>query len=906
MAGHGTIKVTMPGKNGEPRPDPDQLLELAAAEERKRGRGRLKVFLGYAAGVGKTYAMLDAARRRRAEGVDLLVAFVETHGRPETDALLDGLEVVPRREITYRGARLTELDLDLVLARNPSVALVDELAHTNAPDSRHPKRWQDVEELLAAGIEVWTTLNVQHLESLAEVVARITGAAVGERVPDRMLDQADEIELVDVPPEELLQRLAEGKVYVPEQAARATRLFFRSGNLLALRELTLRRAARRVDEQMRAYMTLRSISGPWPAAERLLVSVAGSPYSTELIRATRRLADELRAEWFAVYVETAEGDRLSEENRQRIFRDLALAEQLGAQVATLDGTSVAEAVIRFARTHNVTKLVVGGPTRGGVLARLHRSIFDDLVVQAAPIDLVVVSVGATMPVVEARRVPPRQKPGWRQVADALALVAAATALGLPLAGRLEPTNLVMVYLVAVLIAALRLGLVPALVAAAVSVIAFDVVFVPPRHSFTVHDTQYLITFLGLFLVGAVTSTLVSRLRAQTEAAKAREAQTAALLSLSRRLSTLSQLADVARCLLEEVSQATGLPGLVLALREPVEVVAGSPSPQRLSTTDLSAARWSASRGQPAGRGTDTLPAADHLWLPVLAGREPGVVLGLAVPASGHALAPDRRQLVEALAAQAGLAVERAELAEQARQAELLAAADRLHRAILGSVSHDLRTPLATIVGVLSTLREQGERLGDEARAGLLAEAAEEAERLDRVVGGLLDLSRLEAGRLELHREPIEPQELVGAALTQSPVRAESDRIRLDVPPDLPAVEGDAALLTQAVANVLHNALKFSPGGSVVEVTARAAGDALRVEVRDHGEGIPETELERVFEKFYRARRGNVAAGSGLGLALSRGILEAHGGRVWAERAETGGTRVVLELPLGRSEEGRAS
>jgi two-component system, OmpR family, sensor histidine kinase KdpD len=493
---------------------------------------------------------------------------------------------------------------------------------------------------------------------------------------------------------------------------------------------------------------------------------------------------------------------------------------------------------------------------------------------------------------------PGERPGWRQVADALALVAAATALGLPLAGRLEPTNLVMVYLVAVLVAALRLGLVPSLVAAAVSVIAFDVVFVPPRHSFTVHDTQYLITFLGLFLVGAVTSTLVSRLRTQTAAAEAREAQTAALLSLSRRLATLSQLEDVARCLLEEASEASGLDGLVLALGEPVEVLSGSPPRGALAAADLAAARWCAQAGRAAGRGTGTLPAADHLWLPVHSGREPGVVLGLAVPAAGHVLAPDRRQLVEALAAHAGLAMGRAELAEQARKAELLAAADRLHRAILGSVSHDLRTPLANVVGVLSTLREQGGGLSDGARAGLLAEAADEAERLDRVVGGLLDLSRLEAGRLELRREPIEPQELVGAALTQSPVRAEADRLRLDVPPDLPTVEVDAALLTQALVNVLRNALKFSPGGSEVEVTARVSGDTLRVEVRDHGEGIPEAELEQVFEKFYRARRGDVAGGSGLGLALSRGIVEAHGGRVWAERAEGGGTMVVVELPLG--------
>jgi two-component system sensor histidine kinase KdpD len=855
------------------------------------------VFLGYAAGVGKTYAMLEAARRRKAEGVDLVVALVETHGRAETEALLDGLEVLPRREVTHRGAHLSDLHLDLVLARRPSITLVDELAHTNASESRHPKRWQDVEELLAVGIEVWTTLNVQHLESLADVVAQIVGVPVGERVPDRLLDHADEIELVDVPPEELLQRLSEGKVYVPEQAARATRLFFRPGNLLALRELTLRRAALRVDEQMRAYMARRSIPGPWPAAERLLVSVAGSPYSGELIRATRRLADELRAEWFAVYVETAESDRLSEENRQRIFRDLALAEQLGGRVATLRGASVAEAVLRFARAHNVTKLVVGRPSRRGLLARLKRSVFEDLLVQAAPVDLVVVSVGAAESAANSRRVPSGEKPAWRPVVDALALVGAATALGLPLAGRLEPTNLVMVYLVAVLVAALRLGLVPALVAAVVSVIAFDVVFVPPRHSVTVHDTQYLITFLGLFLVGAVTSTLVSRLRDQTAAARAREAQTAALLSLTRRIVPLTRPEEVARCLLEEAGQASGLSGLVLAVREPVEVLSGSPPLGGLTATDLGAARWCSSHGQAAGRGTGTLPAADHLWLAVLAGRDSGVVLGLGVPGTGHVLAPDRRQLVEALAAQAGLAIERAELAAQAREVDLLAAAARLHRAILSSVSHDLRSPLATIVGVLSTLREQGERLGDEARAGLLAEAADEAERLDRVVGGLLDLSRLEAGRLELRREAIEPQELVGAALTQSPVRGESDRFRLDVPPDLPAVEADAALFTQALVNVLHNALKFSPAGSVVEVTARVEGSALRLEVRDHGVGIPEDELERVFEKFYRARRGDAAGGSGLGLALSRGIIDAHAGRVWAERAEGGGTRVVIELPL---------
>jgi len=888
-----------------PRPNPDHLLEQVQAEERRRERGRLKVFLGYAAGVGKTYAMLEAARQRRAEGVDVAAAYVETHGRAETEALLADLGTVSRREVEYRGALLDEFDVDATLARRPHLALVDELAHTNTPGSRHPKRYHDVEELLAAGIDVYTTLNVQHLGSLNDVVAQITGVVVRETIPDRILDEADEIELVDLPPDELLQRLREGKVYVPDQAARAVERFFRKGNLTALREVALRCAARRVEEQMRAYMQVRAIPGPWPAAERLLVGVSPSPLNERLVRATRRLADELRAEWFALHVETPARGSLSAEDRGRLARNLQLAEELGAKVAHRQAESVAEAVVDFARDHNVTKIIAGKPLRPRWVELLRGSLVDRIIRRSGPIDVYVIS-GATEGT-EQVEVPRRQGPrSWQPYLQSIVLVVAATLLGWPVHLRFEPTNLVMPYLTVVVIAALYLGRGPAVLVSVLSVLAFDYFFVPPRLTLAVADTQYVLTFLGLLAVSLVISTLAAQVRDQIEGGRRREAQTTALYSLSRDLAAAAEPEAILEAVISHVSQTFERAAVVLLPEgEALRPRAASPD-LALDADEHAVATWAFQHGQPAGEGTETLPAAALRYLPLKTARGVVGVLGVRPPAADHQTLPEQRLLLEAFASQAALAIERAELAEQAGQVELLRATERLQAALLDSLSHDLRTPLASITGVLSSLRRprrpDGPRapLGEAARDELVETAWEETDRLNRLVGNLLDMTRLEAGALTVTKEPCELQDVVGTVLSQLADRIGDRVVTTRVPPDLPLVPMDFVLIAQVLANLLDNALKYSTADAPVEIAARVAGDALEVTVADRGMGINPGDLGRVFDKFYRVQRPDGASGTGLGLSISKGILGAHGGTIEAANRPGGGTVIKFALPLAES------
>ncbi len=887
----------------EHRPDPDALLAQVEAEERRQGRGKLKIFFGYAAGVGKTYAMLEAARRQ-AEGVDVVAGYVETHGRPETEALLEGLEVMPRRQTEYRGARLPEMDLDAVLARKPRLALVDELAHTNAPGSRHAKRWQDADELLAAGIDVYTTLNVQHLESLNDVVAQITGVTVRETVPDGVLDEAAEIALVDLPPEDLLQRLREGKVYIPEQAARAMKRFFKPGNLTALREISMRRAADRVDEQMRAYMQTLSIPGPWPAAERVLVCVSGSPFSDRLIRAGRRLADRLKAEWFTLYIEGPGSDKLSRENRERVWRDLRLAEALGAKTATVTATSVADAVIDYARRNNVTKIIVGRPIRARWRELLRGPVVDQIIRNSGPIDVYVISstpAGGQRP---AQGAPAKAPAGWRGYATSLALVVAATLIGEVVARFLSPTNLVMIYLLAVVYSAIRSGFRPAILTAFLSVLAFDFFFVPPHLTFAVSDTEYLLTFAALFIVGAVISRLVSQAREQTRAIRVREEQTAALYALSRDLAAEMKIVAMLEAAIRHIAETMEAEVVFLLPKgQALEVAAASPG-LSLDDNEKAVALWTYHNGQAAGRCTDTLSSADMLYIPMQAAGAVVGVLGVKTSDPAECAAPPQRRLLEAFASQTALAIERAHLAGAAGRAKLLEATQRLESALLNSVSHDLRTPLASITGALSSLREEAGGLPPQARHELLETAYEEAQRLNRFVGNLLDMTRIEAGALKVKAEPCDVQDLVGSALNAAGQRLGGRQVLTDVPSDLPHVPMDFVLMTQVMVNLLDNALKYSPPGSPVEVGARVRGDRLEIGVADHGPGIPEEDLERVFDKFYRVSRPDSTTGTGLGLVISKGIVKAHGGRIWAENRSEGGARVVVALPLNPEQAGK--
>jgi two-component system sensor histidine kinase KdpD len=884
--------------NDDTRPSPEVMLKLARAEEVTAELGKLKIFLGYAAGVGKTYAMLEAARKRKADGCDVVVGYVESHGRSETDALLEGLEVLPRKVVHYLGVALPEMDIDAVLARNPHIVLADELAHNNAPGSRHEKRWQDVEEILEAGIDVYTTVNIQHFESLNDVVAQITGIIVRETVPDRLLDIAFEIKLIDIPPEDLLQRLHEGKVYIADQAAKAIEKFFRPGNLMALRELSLRRTAARVDDQMRAYMETQSIAGPWATAERLLVCVSGSPYSEKLIRATCRLAEELKAQWFTLYIETPGSGRHVRENRERIWRDLRLAEGLGAQVASVTATNVTDAVMEYAARHNITKIVMGKPNKPRWREIINPPFVDRIIRRSGAVDVVIVSFDQE-PSIETGTAPMRRRPiELRGYSASLALVVAATVLCELLRPFLAPTNMVMFYLLAVVVASVRLGRKPAIATVFLSVLAFNFFFVPPRLTFVVADAQYLLTFLGLFVVGVVISTLVARARERADVMRAREVQTASLYYLSRDLAASADIGAVLRAVVRNVEEALGAQVVILLPEgERLDILATSEG-LVLDIKEQAVADWAFRNNHPAGRATDTLVSAELIYLPLQTPASVLGVMGIRLETEHAYHRQDNRRLLDAFATQAAMAMERIHLSRQAEHAQILQARENLERALLNSISHDLRTPLVSVTGVLSSLKDDGAHLSDRARQELLETACGEAERLNRFVGNLLDMTRIEAGAIKLNAELCDVQDLVGCALAAIEQRIGSRRIDVNLADDLPPAPMDLVLMTQVLVNLLDNAHKYSPAESAIEISASADKSWLSLEVADRGPGVPAHDLKRVFDKFYRIPVPEGAGGTGLGLSICKGIVEAHGGRIVAENRTGGGLSIVIRLPLG--------
>jgi two-component system, OmpR family, sensor histidine kinase KdpD len=878
------------------RPRPEALLEQATAEERRKQRGKLRVFLGFAAGVGKTYAMLEAAHEQLAQGRDVVVAYCECHGRQETVALLSGLREIPRQRIEYRGIALEEMDLDAVLSRHPQLAVVDELAHTNVPGSRHTKRYQDVEELLAAGIDVYTALNIQHVESLNDVVAQITGVTVHETIPDRVLEEADEIDLVDLPPDELIQRLHEGKVYIPEQASRAVEKFFRPGNLTALREIALRYLAGRVDRQMRTYMGAHAIPGPWPAGERVLVCLDPSPAGERLVRTGRRLAAGLDAEWIVLHVETGEAIRYTDEERDRLARLLRLAEELGATVVTLPGTSVAEEVIRYARAHNITKIIVGASRRPWWAELIRGAVVDRIIRASGATDVYVIRgpVERLKSLRAERRVQPEPRLPYLYSAGIIGLVTAASAM---VQARLDPTNLTMLYLLAVVIIALQWGRGPAVLGATLGVVSFDFFFVPPRFSFAVSDTQYLLTFAGLLVVGMVISTLAGRAKEQAQAAREREAYTGALYALSGDLAAMSSLeaiaAAVARHIATTFSREVAVLLPVEGRLQPIYKAPGF----LLNENEFAVATWVYEHGEVAGYGTDTLPAASARYLPLKTSQAVRGVLAVRPTTAAEPLTPEQRHLAMAFANQAALAIERTQLADVAKRVEVLRETEKLQAALLDSISHELRTPLASITGSLSSLTDPGMVLDDAQRRELLETAKEQAEHMNRLVGNLLEMTRLEAGAYKLRVAPTDIQELIGAVLSQFGDALRGREVTVDVGPSLPEVPMDFVLITQVLANVLDNVVKYSPAGSPVEVHARMTGSELQIQIADRGVGIPPGEAERIFDKFYRIRRPRDLGGVGLGLAISAGIVQLHGGRIWAEHRTGGGTIVTLSIPV---------
>ena len=891
------------------RPNPDELLARVQAEEARQARGQLKIFFGATAGVGKTYAMLKAAHERRAEGVDVVVGWVDTHGRAETAALLEGLEALPRRPVTYHGTTLNEFDLDAALTRRPTLILVDELAHTNAPGSRHAKRWQDVAELLDAGIEVYTTVNVQHLESLNDVVAQITGVTVRETVPDALLEQADEVELIDLPPDDLLQRLREGKVYVPPQAEQAMRHFFRKGNLIALRELALRRTAERVDAQMQVYRRDHAIAETWPTTERILVCVSPSPMAARLVRAARRMAARLQAEWLVVYVETPAHLRLPEVDRNRVVQTLRLAEQLGAETVTLSGKSVSEEILTYARTRNVSKIVVGKPKGRHWREVVFGSVVDALVWHSDEIDVYVLSgeQDAPRPLAPPILAPPVNN--WSDYGWGVAIIALCTALAWYIFPYFAEANLIMVYLLGVVVVAIRCGRLPAIMASVLSVAAFDFFFVTPYLTFTVSDAQYLVTFAVMLVVALVISTLTARLRQQVDAARQRERRTAILYAMTRELASArgqdNLLLAATRHISEVFESAVAflLPDASGVLQAWNAAIAGGDSStagqQRLALDDKErgVAQWAYDHQQMAGLGTATLPSAQALYVPLSAARGIVGILGVRPAEPRRLLAPEQVLLLETFASQTALALERAILTEETQRAQVQIETERLRSSLLSSVSHDLRTPLAAITGAASSMLEGGATLDVSTHRELLQTIYEEADRLNRLVGNLLEMTRLESGAFEVHKEWQPLEEVIGAALTHLETRLRDHPLTTHLPVNLPLLPLDSVLIEQVLMNLLDNAIKYTPPGSPITLAACATPGVVTIEVADRGPGIPPGDEQRIFEKFYRAQRSGERRGVGLGLAICRGIIETHGGRIWAGNRPGGGVVFRFTLPI---------
>jgi two-component system, OmpR family, sensor histidine kinase KdpD len=881
------------------RPNPDELLTQVKAEEAQKKRGKLKIFLGYAPGVGKTYTMLEAARLKKKD-TDVVVGIVETHGRVETEALLEGLEIIPRRQVEYRGIKLTEMDLDAVLARHPQLALVDELAHENSPGSRHPKRYQDIEELLGAGIDVYTTLNIQHLESGRNAVAQITGVWVRETVPDSFIDSTAEIEMVDLPPDELLKRLKEGKVYIPEQIAPATESFFRKGNLTALRELAMRTAGKHVDEQTLAYMKTHGIAGPWPSAERLLVCVSPSQAGTRVVRNARRLAYPLGAEWFAIYVETP-GVRLSPDQQERLANTLRMAERMGAKVATVQGNSVINAVTEFASKNNITKIVVGKSRKNWWQNLFNQSIVNQLIRQSEHFDVYVVGTRGESVPSERIIAPGKGQPlNWRRYLYGLGLVVLATLSGQLMHNLFTPTTIAMLYLLCVIITAYLWGLGPSILVSVLGVLAFDFFHIPPYLTFRVADTQYVFAFLALLLVGIIISYLALLVRRQTESARRRERETAALYSLGRDLAVSSDLESYIRAIIKRAEETFGQDTIIF-LPDPQNKETLKPYASNQNSTidenELAAAIWSFQHQRIVGHGTDTLPNAKARFLPLVTARGAVGVIAISTSDTGVDLTIEQERLLEAYADLASVAIESILLANEAQNTQVLRNTEKLQTALLNAVSHDLRTPLVSVIGVLSSLQEKGMHLNNVDKMNLIQVAREEAERLNHLITNLLDVSRIEAGAIKISRQPSDVQDLVGAALEQLGSRVGTRPVNMDIPAELPFISVDFGLIVQTLVNVLDNALKYSPGDSPIDIRARQVGQEMQIEIADRGIGIPPQDLSHVFDKFYRIQRPDNVTGTGLGLSICKGIIEAHGGRIAAENRPGGGTIIRIVLPL---------
>ena len=880
----------------EIRPNPDTLLEQLQKQEDRERQGKLKIFFGAAPGVGKTYAMLEAARQKKTEVVDVVVGFAETHGRSETEALLEGLEILPRLSIEYRGATLSEFDLDGALLRKPVLILVDELAHTNAPNSRHKKRWQDVFELLDGGINVYTTLNVQHLESLNDVITQITGIIVRETLPDSVLDRADDIELIDLPPEELLQRLREGKVYVADLAERAKENFFRKGNLLALRELALRSTAERVDAQMQDYRRIKGVREVWPAAERIMVCVGANPRSIRLIRTAKRMAAGLRADWIAVYVEAPTAVKPSEDDLRHLAEHMRLAESLGAETVILSGHKASEEILNYARTRNVTKIIIGKPTHPRWKDKIFGSLLDEVVRGSGDIDVYVISgeVGEPMPRLVLK--PIHSRSNIREWLLSICTISVCTGIAAIMRPYATVVDAAMVYLLGIILVASRTGKGPSLLSTFLSVAAYDFFFVTPFYTFSVHNVRYFLTFIVMFVVALVISRLTLRIREQANAARQRERRTAALYNLSRELVHERGISQLSAVTIRQISELFSSKVVVLVPDEKGSLAVTVTGTETFAPdqNELSVAQWCFDHRQRAGLDTDTLPGASALYLPLFTSSRTVGVLGI-LPPPLTMFDMEQIHILESFANQIAMAIERALLAEETQRALLKAETEALRSTLLSSVSHDLRTPLAAITGAASTLLQTDIKLDKYNQMELIKTIYEGAEHLNEIIRNVLDMTRLESGAIIVKKEWQSIEEIIGVVLNRFSDKLKDHPLSINLSADLPLVPFDALLIEQVLVNLLDNAIKYTPRETPLDLSAELKGDSLLVELADRGPGIPAGEEKRIFEKFVRG--SVVKGGIGLGLTICHTIVTAHGGSIRAENRPGGGAVFQFTLPI---------
>jgi two-component system sensor histidine kinase KdpD len=876
------------------RPDPDQLLNLLKEQEIRAQRGKLKIFFGSSAGVGKTFAMLSAARQLSNQGIDVVIGIIETHGRSETAALLEGFEQIPLQSLSYRERVLQEFDLDAAIARKPQLILVDELAHSNVTGSRHPKRWQDIEELLAAGIDVYTTVNVQHIESLNDIVGGITGIRVWETVPDRVFDQADEVVVVDLPPDELLQRLKQGKVYIAHQAERAINNFFRKGNLIALRELALRRTADRIDDEMREYRQRQSVDAIWQTRESLLVCIGPGNSEEKLIRSAARLASKLDAPWHAVYVETPQLQRLKSQHRQRILKTLKLAQDMGAETATIPGNAVAEAVAQYARNHNLARIVIGRSHSRMPFWR--RSLGARVGTLAPDLDIIHIAREDAVSRTDSGDTDIAAEINWVDYLFAGAACTLAALISALLYPVIELTNTAMIFLLSVVLVAVYFGRGPAVLAAVLSVAAFDFLFVEPRLSFAVSDVKYLLTFAVMLTVALITGQLTAGSRYQARVAMSRELRARALADMSRELSAalmLEQIGDIARRFIESSFNAKS----ALLVADDNDKMRAPIGTSTLSI-DLGIAQWAFDHGEPAGASTDTLAGSNILYLPLRAPMRYRGVLAVEPLSTRWLLIPEQRRLLDTFASLIAIAVERVHYVDIAQRTTVQIESERLRNSLLSALSHDLRTPLTAVLGLTEFLSITKPDLSAEQHEVVIS-IRDETRRMTALVNNLLDMGKLQAGEVKLNKQWQPLEEVVGAALAATSSLLSKHVVTVDLAADLPLLEFDAVLIERLLFNLLENAQKYTPEGSRIEIKATLAEDCAEISVEDNGPGLPEGMEEQVFEKFTRGQKESAKAGVGLGLAICRAIIDAHRGRIWAEKSPSGGARFVFTLPLGK-------